>query len=434
MDGEDLWEAPSNVSPGPAKQSALVDALDLRGPAATRCGVLGDAQHATDRKQGRQGGPVEPPIDLDTTKEEPAGSGLWPLPSAGEKEEAEAAAAANGGEAVAPRDGLELRTPFLVPGPVLPTLTDVLGPAPSPTLTGDNLLDLLQASWDQDVPTRQDMAQGPGGEGNPAQGPSWGDDLLDLLQASWDQDVPARQERARQEAELKTLLQNLRTEAASNHPPGAPRTPTPPDDSEEATTEEEEQEAAAPPPSASGGVPAISGIDNASPECNPNAFNARAAEMLRRSLTDAYACDGAFLRTGGMAVMRDAWDGVLLSANRVISRVRQDYECFKIGVCINPVQRWGQGYQELGYDVMELVLASNSFACVALEKALTDQHGKGRTHGCQNQNGGGGGMAAIRDRACFCYVVACKIYMFDVIGSTRSPRPARKRPRISRRS
>ncbi len=82
---------------------------------------------------------------------------------------------------------------------------------------------------------------------------------------------------------------------------------------------------------------------------------------------------------------------------------------FKICICYDPVRRWrgeAGSYVREGYDYMQLLMWSTATECRKLESQVIDHFH--RTHGCQNQARGGGGMADSANM-CYCYVAVADV-------------------------
>lgn len=95
-------------------------------------------------------------------------------------------------------------------------------------------------------------------------------------------------------------------------------------------------------------------------------------------------------------------------AGVIASKVSDQLTVFKIGITVNPVDRWrnaGFGYCNEGYTSMQLLHCErNSRACGFLEAALIAQF-RG-TLGCQNEAPGGEGFSTEGDCESMCYLYA----------------------------
>lgn len=95
-------------------------------------------------------------------------------------------------------------------------------------------------------------------------------------------------------------------------------------------------------------------------------------------------------------------------AGIIASKVSDQLTVFKIGITVNPVDRWrnaGFGYCNEGYTSMQLLHCErNSRACGFLEAALIAQF-RG-TLGCQNEAPGGEGFSTEGDCESMCYLYA----------------------------
>ena len=95
-------------------------------------------------------------------------------------------------------------------------------------------------------------------------------------------------------------------------------------------------------------------------------------------------------------------------AGVIASKVSDQLTVFKVGITVNPVDRWrnaGFGYCNEGYTSMQLLHCErNSRACGFLEAALIAQF-RG-TLGCQNEAPGGEGFSTEGDCESMCYLYA----------------------------
>ena len=95
-------------------------------------------------------------------------------------------------------------------------------------------------------------------------------------------------------------------------------------------------------------------------------------------------------------------------AGVIASKVSDQLTVFKIGITVNPVDRWrnaGFGYCNEGHTSMQLLHCErNSRACGFLEAALIAQF-RG-TQGCQNEAPGGEGFSTEGDCESMCYLYA----------------------------
>lgn len=95
-------------------------------------------------------------------------------------------------------------------------------------------------------------------------------------------------------------------------------------------------------------------------------------------------------------------------ASIIESKVSDQLTVFKVGITVNPVDRWcntGFGYSQEGFTSMQLLHCErNSRACGFLEAALIAQF-RG-TLGCQNEASGGEGFSTQGDCETMCYLYA----------------------------